>query len=78
MYPGEKVIRQLKKRAQVESLPVIANYKVSEKRLVNLYIFNNINLKKLFLFLNFNCVDMASGHIEKLSPEYEENKITSN
>ena len=78
MYPGEKVIRRLKKRAQVESLPVIANYKVSEKRLINLYIFNNINLKKLFLFLNFNCVDMASGHIKKLSPEYEENKITSN
>ena len=68
MYPGEKVIRQLKKRAQVESLPVIANYKVSEKRLINLYIFNNINLKKLFLFLNFNCVDMVSSHIEKLSP----------
>jgi len=68
LYPGEKVIRQLKKRAQVESLPVIANYKVSEKRLINLYIFNNINLKKLFLFLNFNCVDMVSSHIEKLSP----------
>ena len=69
MYPGEKVIRQLKKRAQVESLPVIANYKVPEKRLINLYIFNNINLKKLFLFLNFDCLDMLSNFMEKLSLE---------
>jgi len=68
LYPGIKVINRLKSLGKVESLPVIANYKVPEKRLINLYIFNNINLKKLFLFLNFDCVDMVSSHIEKLSP----------